>query len=165
MAVGDATIGSIAYSFNFNGNLLSDGSNVPFGSAVFGNNFLNTPPAEFTFPYIVDKVGFYFTCAFTQGNQLTLRAYDSSNTLIATCTEGCVDVSQWGNNFIGIEAPGIARIEIESNFFLIDGLTFQQQSQAAAIPTMSEWGFFLFAMIIFTVGIVALYNVKKRAVV
>jgi hypothetical protein len=33
--------------------------------------------------------------------------------------------------------------------------------QSPAIPTMSEWSFFLLVLIVFTVGIVVVYNVKK----
>jgi hypothetical protein len=64
---------------------------------------------------------------------------------------------------ITLEAVGVSCGNVTSRTVAVDlGVDC---GDIIPVPTMSEWGFFLFGLLLFTVFIVGLFNVKKRGVI
>jgi hypothetical protein len=146
--------------YSFLGGSVTNADDVPFGDAFFLNFFVSAadPAAEFLLPYPVDRVGFYLL------GSATLRAYDSGDNLVGTCSKSGTTVPEWGqaSSFIGVEGADIVRIEVDfgGGFDAIDQVIFEGAIPGAPIPTMSQWALFLFGLIIINLGVVFALNVN-----
>lgn len=161
-AIGEYNIGDYNVRpsgiYSFLGGVVDEAGDVPFGDAFFLNFFVpgTDPAAEFLLPYPVNRVGFYVL-----GNA-ELRAYDSGDNLVGTCSKSGTTVPEWGqaSSFVGVEGADIVRIEIDfgGGFDAIDQVIFEGAIPGAPIPTMSQWALFLFGLIIVNLGIVFAFN-------
>jgi len=106
---------------------IDDPTDVPFGDAYLGAfHPTGAGTASFTLAFAnpMDRVGAYVTGA--AGSTITMRAYDGSGVLLESVTGSAVVLSNWSNNFIGVQQPGrIARVTFTGLDFGIDALTFE----------------------------------------
>jgi hypothetical protein len=121
--VGDWSIGGAHFGLASNGSIDS-AADVPFGTAYLA---LDAPepqgPIELTFPSDILRVGAYVTASSLSG-PITLSVFDTANHILETATISPVNVSLWGNNFLGIEnTGGIRKIQFSGRFEVLDGLT------------------------------------------
>jgi hypothetical protein len=129
--VGDFSIGSASFGLASNGSI-SSSSDVLDGSAYIAIDRPSAAgPMEFTFSAPVLRVGGFVTSG---GQDITLSAYDIANVLLESISISSVNVSDWKNNFLGLQnSAGIAKITFSSDYLVLDKLTFE--SGVTAVPT------------------------------
>jgi hypothetical protein len=168
----DWSIGRASFGLGENGQITSV-ADVPDGTAYLALDVISGP-IEFTFPFDVFRVGALVTGAsFTPGGSATpinLSAFDSKGNLLETVTIGSVKVSDWRNNFLGLEsATGIRKVTFSGgrvngeSYLVLDRLTFETQSiPPASIP---EPSLTLGLLIVFSVNLLKNKNVLSNNLV
>jgi len=121
--VGDFVIDPASFSLVGNGDITS-AAQVPFGSAYLAMDDPTDPvPIELSFATSMLRVGAYVTGA---SGAITLTTFDTVGAVIESTTLSSVTVSQWGDNFIGLEnTSGIAKVQFSGDYIVLDGLTFE----------------------------------------
>jgi hypothetical protein len=141
------------------GRVLSNATQVPFGSAYLGAfaSTGGTASVTFSFSSPMERVGAYVTGA--TGTTVQLSVYDGSGTLLESSTINTVALSSWGSNFLGIEnLAGIQRVVFSGNDFGIDGLTFEPDPPAP-VPEPGTLQALLFGLF----GLLGLAMVGRRS--
>ncbi len=157
--IGDFSLGAINHGLGAYGDVNNVGQ-VPDGTALLLYNH-DTDPFDFNFSSDILRVGAYVTCADDNTNTVTLNVYDSGNTLLESQSVPCVDISNLGTNFIGIQnSGGIQRIEFIGAYMVIDLLTFEE-GVGVQVPTMNEWGLIIFMVF---AGLGAIYYLRKKRI-
>ena len=127
---------------------------APFGNAwvgTFDQNESVSRSIEFRFAQKMDRVGAYVTG--WENKTVTLAAYGDSG-LLESHFLATVPVSQWANNFLGIEANGIIKVVFSGTDIGVDNLKFEGHS---AVPLPGTWLLFASGVI----GIALLGNRKS----
>jgi hypothetical protein len=129
--VGDFSIGGASFGLGSNGSINSS-SDMPDGSAYIAiDGYSTAGPMEFTFSAPISRVGGFVT---STGGNITLSAYDIANVLLESVSISSVNATGWKNNFLGLQnSAGIAKITFNSDYLVLDKLTFE--SSATAVPT------------------------------
>jgi hypothetical protein len=136
--IGDFNLANGTWTLGNNNGVIGSALDVPFGSAYLGINFTNSY-IEFTFPYDMLRVGVYTTDS--DGATIVMDAYNAGGTLLESYNIASVNVSNWGNNFLGIEnIAGIRKIHLydtNTDFPVpvFDGLKFEPMPTAVPEPT------------------------------
>ncbi len=153
---------------------LTGGSDIILGAASFenvdqANPLGNTNEAEFT---STDNPSLIVST--TPGNLVYDKIFsefdedpspDASQTPVFFNTDNSSDAGSSFKIATGASTTMSQTLAQVTNSWAYSVAEFNAASttQPAAIPTMSEWGLFLFGLIIFTVAVVSLYNYKKGA--
>jgi len=136
--IGDFNLGNAGWGLEGNG-VISSASDIPFGSAYLGIGFTKSY-VEFTFPSDMLRVGIYTTDV--DGVNVVMDAYNAGGTFLESYNIASVQVSSWGNNFLGIEnIGGIRKIRLYDTgqdpdhiVPVFDGLKFEPMSGAVPEP-------------------------------
>jgi hypothetical protein len=140
------------------GRVLSNASQVPFGSAYLGafDSSNGTASITLTFPSAMDRVGAYVTGA--TGTTVQLSVYDGSGTLLESSSINTVALSSWGTNFLGIEnLAGIRSVVFSGSDFGIDGLTFEPDPMTVPEPSTLQ------ALLFGLLGLLGLAMIGRRS--
>lgn len=113
------------------------GSNGAIGVAPFGNAYLgiwrdgsNSFSLTFKFDMDVYRAGAYFTgWPETESGTYYLKALDAAGIVLESYTISTVNVSNWANNFVGIErADGFRQLQFDNPKYgqtVLDNVQFQ----------------------------------------
>ncbi len=110
---------------------------APFGNAWMGAFDLNESvprSLEFTFSQKIDRVGAYVTG--WEDKTVTLAVYGDSG-LLESYSFNTVPVSQWPDNFLGIQADGITKVVFSGTDIGVDNLKFEKVAAVSLPSTLS----------------------------
>lgn len=137
--VGDFSVGPATpsilpdYGRNLPDESVRSESDVPDGTAYMTvNGTGELGEVEFAFDSDMFRVGACVTSDYPDGNVpgwVTLLVFDANDALIDTQQIDAVDVSDWGSNFLGVEAQGIRKVRFVGDFLLLDKLMFEPEPE------------------------------------
>jgi hypothetical protein len=103
---------------------------------------------EFAFDADMFRVGACVTSDSSDATGwITLVAYDANDNEIESHQIDAVDIADWGDNFLGVEADGIRKVRFLGDYVLLDNLMFEvkpepdvaQPSNPVIFATNSVW--------------------------
>lgn len=116
-------------------------SDIPDGRAFFVIDQDGGHNATFTFPYLVNKVGFFVEATNYHGHPIILTVYDAFDNELGSYTMNPTELaSNWKNNFLGYySASGnIAKIRVDGDHLVLDKLTFEKKCDSNHPPVISN---------------------------